>query len=352
MKGYSGDESSLADVDHFFFALKDVPRLRERVQCIRIIYQFEELAADLARKLELLEKAAREVAESKWLLKFLEVVLVIGNFVNAGTNRGRAGAFEIDNLLKLASIKGPADGVQSLLHFSVDCMEQNYPEFGLSTKGSKFNLNTEFENVTLAAEMSLASMKTEQSQLSTKFSLAQKELELQRSSPTADSTPAVKLIGKLEHFVEKGNATLSKLESNSEQCRSTLENAMKIYAQPVGTDPDDAIHVLLGTMVKFRDQYSLAAAQNEKARIRQKNIATAEKYLGTKKNSGSGAAAESPEKKDVKGVNPYQRYQSSMQASATDMIAEFQAKMGQRRKTIDRADEMNWDSDSDDSDDD
>ena len=76
------------------------------------------------------------------------------------------------------------------------------------------------------------------------------------------------------------------------------------------------------------------------------------RYLGTKKNSGSGAAAESPEKKDVKGVNPYQRYQSSMQASATDMIAEFQAKMGQRRKTIDRADEMNWDSDSDDSDDD
>jgi hypothetical protein len=51
-------------------------------------------------------------------LKLLEAVLMTGNRMNVGTNRGGAKSFKLDTLLKLADIKG-TDGKTTLLHFVV-----------------------------------------------------------------------------------------------------------------------------------------------------------------------------------------------------------------------------------------
>ena len=105
VNGFLGDTNMLAKVDLFFSVVSEVPRLKERIQCNLISLQFDDQHSEVRRKLHIVEQAATEVAESQWLLKMLELILVVGNYINAGSSRGRAGAFEIDNLLKLSATR-------------------------------------------------------------------------------------------------------------------------------------------------------------------------------------------------------------------------------------------------------
>ena len=81
-------------------------------------------------------EACRAVKESTKLQALMQVVLEVGNALNAGTGKGNAFGFKMKTLLKLADLKttpagkGGGGGVQAstLLHFVLDVILQNVPE--------------------------------------------------------------------------------------------------------------------------------------------------------------------------------------------------------------------------------
>lgn len=66
----------------------------------------------------MVKMACKELKGSRTFIKLLEAVLKTGNRLNTGTFRGDAKAFKLDNLLKLADVKG-VDGKTTLLHFVI-----------------------------------------------------------------------------------------------------------------------------------------------------------------------------------------------------------------------------------------
>ena len=71
--------------------------------------------------------ACTGIRKSEKFKLFLELVLFIGNYMNAGSRNAQSFGFDIDFLLKLRDTK-TSDNSQTLLHFIADLVE-NDPEY-------------------------------------------------------------------------------------------------------------------------------------------------------------------------------------------------------------------------------
>ena len=72
-------------------------------------------------------EGSKKVLKSGKFKKFLELVLLIGNYMNAGSRNQQSFGFDIDYLSKLRDSKS-ADNSMTMLHFLADLIENN-PEY-------------------------------------------------------------------------------------------------------------------------------------------------------------------------------------------------------------------------------
>ncbi|XP_010463998.1 PREDICTED: formin-like protein 6 [Camelina sativa] len=118
LREYSGDVSKLGTAERFLKTILDIPFAFKRVEAMLYRANFDAEVKYLRNSFQTLEEASLELKASRLFLKLLEAVLMTGNRMNVGTNRGDAKAFKLDTLLKLVDIKG-VDGKTTLLHFVV-----------------------------------------------------------------------------------------------------------------------------------------------------------------------------------------------------------------------------------------
>ncbi|XP_033129492.1 formin-like protein 6 isoform X2 [Brassica rapa] len=118
LREYSGDVSKLGTAERFLKTILDIPFAFKRVEAMLYRANFDAEVKYLRNSFQTLEEASLELKASRLFLKLLEAVLMTGNRMNVGTNRGEAKAFKLDTLLKLVDIKG-VDGKTTLLHFVV-----------------------------------------------------------------------------------------------------------------------------------------------------------------------------------------------------------------------------------------
>ncbi|KAF8089680.1 hypothetical protein N665_0499s0008 [Sinapis alba] len=118
LQEYSGDVSKLGTAERFLKTILDIPFAFKRVEAMLYTSNFDAEVKYLRNSFQTLEEASLELKASRLFFKLLEAVLMTGNRMNVGTNRGDAKAFKLDTLLKLVDIKG-VDGKTTLLHFVV-----------------------------------------------------------------------------------------------------------------------------------------------------------------------------------------------------------------------------------------
>ena len=89
---------TLADrFTHFACKLDSLP---EKIESILFKFEYENTAANFFNKLAVFVKFYEELHGDAFFHCFLEYFLKIGNFLNAGTPRGNAKAFKIENIDK------------------------------------------------------------------------------------------------------------------------------------------------------------------------------------------------------------------------------------------------------------
>ncbi|MFS7906966.1 putative formin, FH2 domain-containing protein [Helianthus anomalus] len=104
--------------EKFLKAVIDIPFAFKRVDAMLYISNFDNEVDYLKGSFDMIKSACQQLRNSRMFIKLLEAVLVAGNRLNTGTNRGDAQAFRLDTLLKLIDVKG-IDGKTTLLHFVV-----------------------------------------------------------------------------------------------------------------------------------------------------------------------------------------------------------------------------------------
>ena len=127
--GFEGDPRQLGTVEKWTRAVAAVPRLQQRLHSLVFLLSFPALLADLRGKLQAVRAGVAGLREPRNLLRALEVVLAVGNYLNGGTKRGQAWGFRLELLAKLGTIKASAasGAGRTLMHTVAHLMREHFP---------------------------------------------------------------------------------------------------------------------------------------------------------------------------------------------------------------------------------
>ncbi|XP_062303548.1 LOW QUALITY PROTEIN: protein diaphanous homolog 3-like [Osmerus eperlanus] len=119
--------SSLSEPEQFGVVMGSVKRLRPRLNHILFRLQFEEQVSLLRPDMLAVSAACEEVRRSVAFRRLLQLVLLLGNYMNAGSRNAQSYGFNLSSLCKLKDTKS-ADQQTTLLHFLAQVCEQELPD--------------------------------------------------------------------------------------------------------------------------------------------------------------------------------------------------------------------------------
>ncbi|TDH16931.1 hypothetical protein EPR50_G00003180 [Perca flavescens] len=124
---YKNEYANLSEPEQFGVVMSSVKRLRPRLSHILFRLQFEEQVNNLRPDILAVNAACDEVRKSRSFGRLLELVLLLGNYMNAGSRNAQSYGFDLSSLCKLKDTKS-ADQKTTLLHFLVQVCEEEFPD--------------------------------------------------------------------------------------------------------------------------------------------------------------------------------------------------------------------------------
>lgn len=121
-----GDVSKLEKEEKFLLEMIQVPRMSERLHCMKTRYTLDENLEAIAEFIWKLRQAVTEIEENPKLRRILEIILAIGNYANGGTARGGAWGFKIELLGKIEQIKDTEN--HAMTRFLLRLFRKKYPD--------------------------------------------------------------------------------------------------------------------------------------------------------------------------------------------------------------------------------
>lgn len=141
--------------ERFMLMLLDVPDFDLRVRVWGLLHYLEQAPARLARAVVDCRMAANRLRASPGVERLLATSLCVGNYLNAGTPRGRADGFDLETLAKFGKMK--ASPQQTLLDFIVVQLDETNPR----QLRDMFAPNMEFDAVRAARKHVILDLRDE-----------------------------------------------------------------------------------------------------------------------------------------------------------------------------------------------
>mmetsp|Transcript_103106 Transcript_103106/g.204762 ORF Transcript_103106/g.204762 Transcript_103106/m.204762 type:complete len:1009 (-) Transcript_103106:52-3078(-) len=126
--GRQGEDSRWDDAEGFVLQLAEVPAFYLRLQVWAFENAFDERFALLQAVASEVFAACLALQKSPGIQRLLSLALNIGNYLNAGTPRGRADGFAIDGLAQMSTVKAmQAEAGGTLVDYLVRQLERTRP---------------------------------------------------------------------------------------------------------------------------------------------------------------------------------------------------------------------------------
>ncbi|KAM9470277.1 protein diaphanous homolog 2 isoform 2-T3 [Clarias gariepinus] len=246
----------LCESEQFGIVMSSVKLLRPRLNGILFKLTFEEQVNNIRPDIMNVTFACEEVKKSEGLSKFLELVLLVGNYMNAGSRNAQTFGFNINFLSKLQDTKS-TDQNTTLMHFLAGKCEEMHPEM--------LNFPDELEHVENASKVSAQVLKA---------SLDSMERQIQRLETDIQNFP--KTDDKLDKFVEKMSGFSKYSREQYEKLSTRHKNMQKLY-ESLGSyfafDPHSiSIEDFFGDLANFRTRFIEAVKENHKKREMEEKI--------------------------------------------------------------------------------
>lgn len=134
--------SELTKLDEFFHCLTKYPSYETRLKCLWLRKTFDEKLNEIKSNVSTISTAAKTLQDSSRVHKILHLLLLIGNRLNDGRRIGRAKAFDVEILSKLADVKSTVTlngglpcqnnpnrhADYNLLSYLVECCDHRCPD--------------------------------------------------------------------------------------------------------------------------------------------------------------------------------------------------------------------------------
>ncbi|XP_052368401.1 protein diaphanous homolog 2 isoform X3 [Oncorhynchus keta] len=246
----------LCEPEQFGIVMSSVKLLRSRLNGILFKLTFEEQVNNIRPDIMNVTFACEEVKKSDSFSKLLEMVLLVGNYMNAGSRNAQTFGFNISFLCKLRDTKS-ADQNTTLLHFLAEKCEAKYPEI--------LRFPEELQHVESASKVSAEILKS---------SLSTMERHIQRLENDIENFP--KTDDEKDKFVEKLSGFSKHSREQYEKLSTMHKNMQKLY-ESLGSYYAFDPHVLcvedfFGGLASFRTLFVEAVKDNHKKREMEEKI--------------------------------------------------------------------------------
>ncbi|KFV75331.1 Protein diaphanous 1, partial [Struthio camelus australis] len=243
--------NDLAESEQFGVVISSVSRLRPRLNAILFKLQFNEQVENIKPEIVSVTAACEEVRKSESFSGLLEFILLVGNFMNAGSRNAGAFGFNISFLCKLRDTKS-SDQKLTLLHFVAEQCEQSYPKL--------LTFPDELIHVEKASRVSAENLQKNLDMMKKQISDVERDIE---NFPAATD--------EKDKFVEK--MTISFIKDAKEQydklrmMHSNMENLFKELGQYFLFDPKKtSVEDFFMDLNNFRNMFLQAVKENQKRR--------------------------------------------------------------------------------------
>mmetsp|Transcript_8293 Transcript_8293/g.30604 ORF Transcript_8293/g.30604 Transcript_8293/m.30604 type:complete len:1141 (-) Transcript_8293:76-3498(-) len=272
-KEFEGDENLLDVPDKFIRAMMKIPRVSHRLNAWMFKMKFNETVGEIRPDIETATEACKEITSEPNWLKVLQVILSIGNFLNAAKRNKVIHGFQIKSLQKLNSIKS-ADKSTSLLQYIHLFLQKNYPELE--------NFPNQMKNVRAVMRVAVDNLGTQVEKMEQNLKKVESEIEHADSSPFSND----KFSSVMKEFYDEASKTVKKVSDAYEKMQDSLKEVAVSYGEKE-TDFMKDPGAFFGIVVEFFDDYEKMKEKNEKAKANEE-----------KKRKMAGRSA-TPQKKDA-----------------------------------------------------
>uniref|UniRef100_A0A669PH28 Diaphanous related formin 3 n=1 Tax=Phasianus colchicus TaxID=9054 RepID=A0A669PH28_PHACC len=245
---FKNEYNNLSEPEQFGVVMSNVKRLRPRLTAILFKLQFEEQVNNIKPDIMAVSAACEEIKKSKSFSKLLELVLLMGNYMNAGSRNAQTFGYNLSSLCKLKDTKS-ADQKTTLLHFLVEVCEENYQDV--------LNFVEDFQHLDKASKVSAENLEK---------SLKHMEKQLQQLEKDLQTFPVAE--DKHDKFVAK--IFLVHAKEDFQKLSRMHENMEKLYQNVMGYFAIDlkkvSVEEFLTDLNNFRMMFMQAVKENIRRR--------------------------------------------------------------------------------------
>ncbi|CAN0376332.1 unnamed protein product [Lampetra planeri] len=257
------DFEEMCEPEQFAVVIGSVPRLRPRLAAILLRLQLAEQAGVLSPAMVAVSAACDEVRRSAGLARLLELVLLVGNVMNAGSRNAGAHGFQFSFLKRLKDTKSH-DQSQTLLHFLARLCEEKHPDVARFT--------SEIASVEMAAKVSTENVQKSVTAMGTQLQQLDKELKtFPASGDPNDQFVAKMTISSLARVTSSGGAAVKLVQQRDGMDRRYRELG-RFYAFDIAKVPPEEF---FADLEEFRSAFQDALRDNAKRRETEEKIGRA-----------------------------------------------------------------------------
>uniref|UniRef100_A0A8C0U7E7 Diaphanous related formin 3 n=1 Tax=Cyanistes caeruleus TaxID=156563 RepID=A0A8C0U7E7_CYACU len=253
---FKHEYNNLSEPEQFGVVMSNVKRLRPRLSAILFKLQFEEQVNNIKPDIMAVSAACEEIKKSKSFSKLLELVLLMGNYMNAGSRNAQTFGYNLSSLCKLKDTKS-ADQKTTLLHFLVEVCEESYQDV--------LNFVEDFQHLDKASKVSAENLEK---------SLKHMERQLQQLEKDLQTFPVPE--DKHDKFVVKMSISFRAFlkqkpnEKSLSNLTALLLNMEKLYQNVMGYYAIDlkkvSVEEFLTDLNNFRVMFMQAVKENMRRR--------------------------------------------------------------------------------------
>ncbi|XP_030000977.1 protein diaphanous homolog 1 isoform X2 [Sphaeramia orbicularis] len=246
----------LAESEQFGVVMSSVKRLNPRLQAILFKLQFEEQLNNIKPDVVSVTAACEELIKCQAFSKLLQITLLVGNYMNAGSRNGKAFGFTISYLCKLRDTKS-ADLKQTLLHFIADICQEQYPDV--------MSFPDELIHVEKASRVSAETLQKNLELMGRQIKNLQKDLE---TFPPPQNDKDL-FVEKLSSFVVSAQEQYEKLDllhKNMEKEYTDLGQYFVFDTKKV------SVEEFFGDLNTFKNMFQQAVKENQKRKEAEEKI--------------------------------------------------------------------------------
>ncbi|KAM9181151.1 protein diaphanous homolog 2 [Dugong dugon] len=240
----------LCEPEQFGVVMSSVKMLRPRLNSILFKLTFEEHVNNIKPSIIAVTLACEELKKSESFNKLLELILLVGNYMNSGSRNAQSLGFKINFLCKIRDTKS-ADQKTTLLHFLAEICEEKYRDI--------LKFPDELEHVESASKVSAQILKGNLSAMEQQIIHLERDIE--KFPQTEDQHD--KFVEKMTSFTKIARDQYDKLFTMHSNMIKLYENLGEYFIFDSNTV---SIEEFFGDLSNFRTLFLEAVKEINKRR--------------------------------------------------------------------------------------